>query len=428
MRRTAVPLLAVPAPLLAAALALALLIGSPGARAASTAPIGKVQGRLVATDSGEPIGFADIRLLPADTTLRPVGGLTNADGTYLLQAAAGRYTLQVTALSYARKRVEGLVIESGQTAAVQHRAHARGDPAGRDRRRGPCAAEHRRLAALGAPQAASVGDAVSAEQVRRSPDKDAAEVLRRVTGLSVSEGRYVFVRGLGERYSSTEVDGVRIASPEQNRRVVPLDIAARQPARQHRGAEDLHVRPPGASSAAGTCRSARRTFPASAPGRSRLRRAGPTASRSTIAARTPRRGTTRGAYGAAARGLPGAVDGVAIPLRGRPRHLAAASRPREGVQPQSGTRTTGRAAPNAAMRRTYGDELSLFGRPLGLIQSGSFAHSFDRQDESQRFFQNRQRHALRLRGDPLVENAQLGGLSALSWRLSPRHSVHLRGF
>src|SRR5262249_6068079 len=34
----------------------------------------------------------------------------------------------------------------------------------------------------------------------------------------------VYVRGLGERYSSTEVDGVRIASPDQNRRVVPLDL------------------------------------------------------------------------------------------------------------------------------------------------------------------------------------------------------------
>ena len=60
--------------------------------------------------------------------------------------------------------------------------------------------------------------------MRRAPDKNAGEVLRRVTGLSVTDGKYVFVRGLGERYSSTEVDGVRIASPEQNKRVVPMDL------------------------------------------------------------------------------------------------------------------------------------------------------------------------------------------------------------
>ena len=49
-------------------------------------------------------------------------------------------------------------------------------------------------------------------------------MLRRVTGFPSPTARYVFVRGLGERYSSTEVDGVRIASPEQNKRVVPLDL------------------------------------------------------------------------------------------------------------------------------------------------------------------------------------------------------------
>src|SRR5262245_46695647 len=100
---------------LAAGLAAAWLVAVTiadvhGARAATT---GKVQGRVVATDSGEPIGFADVLLIPADTTLRRVGGLTNADGTFLLEAAPGRYTIQVRALSYAVKRVEGIVIEAG---------------------------------------------------------------------------------------------------------------------------------------------------------------------------------------------------------------------------------------------------------------------------------------------------------------------------
>src|SRR5262245_11946911 len=76
------------------------MTGVPPARAAVT---GKVQGKIVATDTGEPIGFADVLLIPADTTLHKVGGLTNADGTFLLEAAPGRYTIQVRALSYAVK-------------------------------------------------------------------------------------------------------------------------------------------------------------------------------------------------------------------------------------------------------------------------------------------------------------------------------------
>ncbi len=48
--------------------------------------------------------------------------------------------------------------------------------------------------------------------------------MQRVTGVSVVDGRYVFVRGLGERYSATNINGAGVGSPEPNKRVVPLDI------------------------------------------------------------------------------------------------------------------------------------------------------------------------------------------------------------
>src|SRR5215831_6389650 len=200
---------------------LLVLVSAPRVHAAAT---GKVQGKIIATDNGEPVGFADVALIPADTTMHPIGGLTNADGTFLLEAPPGRYALRIRALSYATKRIEGVVIEEGkllplstalspeaiQLKEVVIEAKALNNT------------ESSMLAAR--KKAPAVGDAVSAEQVRKAPDKDAAEVLRRVTGLSVSDNKYVFVRGLGERYSSTELDGVRLSSPEQNKRVVPLDL------------------------------------------------------------------------------------------------------------------------------------------------------------------------------------------------------------
>src|SRR5205814_7640001 len=78
------------------------------------AAAGGIQGKNVAADTGEPIGYADVLLVPEDTTMKQVGGLTNADGTFLLVAPAGRYALQVRALSYARKRIEGVVLEDEQ--------------------------------------------------------------------------------------------------------------------------------------------------------------------------------------------------------------------------------------------------------------------------------------------------------------------------
>ena len=92
------------------ALGLSLLFVLAASRV-EAAPTGKIQGKVVATDNGEPVGFADVALIPADTTMHPVGGLTNADGTFLLEAPPGRYALKIRALSYGTKRIEGIVIE-----------------------------------------------------------------------------------------------------------------------------------------------------------------------------------------------------------------------------------------------------------------------------------------------------------------------------
>ncbi len=58
----------------------------------------------------------------------------------------------------------------------------------------------------------------------RTGDSDIAGALRRVTGLSISEGKFVIVRGLNERYSSVTLNGSPLPSPEPLQRVVPLDL------------------------------------------------------------------------------------------------------------------------------------------------------------------------------------------------------------
>lgn len=62
------------------------------------------------------------------------------------------------------------------------------------------------------------------EEIARAADGDIAGSLQRVTGLSVVGGRFVFVRGLGERYSLALLNGLPLPSPEPLRRVVPLDL------------------------------------------------------------------------------------------------------------------------------------------------------------------------------------------------------------
>jgi outer membrane receptor protein involved in Fe transport len=65
---------------------------------------------------------------------------------------------------------------------------------------------------------------LSAEDIARTGDGDVAGALSRVTGLSVASNGFVYVRGLGDRYSQAFLNGSPLPSPEPLRRAVPLDI------------------------------------------------------------------------------------------------------------------------------------------------------------------------------------------------------------
>ena len=69
-----------------------------------------------------------------------------------------------------------------------------------------------------------ISNVVGEEQFTRSGDSNIAESLKRVSGLSTVAGKYVYVRGLGERYATTLLNGAILPSPEPLNRVVPMDL------------------------------------------------------------------------------------------------------------------------------------------------------------------------------------------------------------
>lgn len=73
-------------------------------------------------------------------------------------------------------------------------------------------------------ETSEVATYLGAEDLARTGDSNAADALTRLTGLSVVSGRFVFVRGLGDRYSSALLNGSPLPSPEPLRRTVPLDL------------------------------------------------------------------------------------------------------------------------------------------------------------------------------------------------------------
>ncbi|WP_419570314.1 TonB-dependent receptor domain-containing protein [Rheinheimera sp.] len=69
-----------------------------------------------------------------------------------------------------------------------------------------------------------VAELLGMEQISRAGDSNAASALRRVTGLTLVKDKFIYVRGLGERYSSTLLNGAMVPSPDPTRNVIPLDM------------------------------------------------------------------------------------------------------------------------------------------------------------------------------------------------------------
>jgi len=187
---------------------------------------GRVTGRIIdaATGSGvSDVGVQVVGTLPGAGTAS--GTMSGVDGRYTLQnVRAGTVTLHIRRIGYQPKTVTGVIVPAG--GAIEQDVSLERATVQLGAVTVSAAAERGSVdAALDAQRnAAGVVSAVTQEQIARSPDGDAAQAVQRVSGVTVQDGKYVFVRGLGERYTTTSLNGARLPSPEPERKVVPLDL------------------------------------------------------------------------------------------------------------------------------------------------------------------------------------------------------------
>lgn len=80
------------------------------------------------------------------------------------------------------------------------------------------------IAAAERREQSQVTELLDAEMISRIGDSDVAAALKRITGLTLIDDKFIYVRGLGERYSSTLLNGAMVPSPDPTRNVVPLDM------------------------------------------------------------------------------------------------------------------------------------------------------------------------------------------------------------
>ncbi|MEA1893165.1 MAG: carboxypeptidase-like regulatory domain-containing protein [Campylobacterota bacterium] len=73
-------------------------------------------------------------------------------------------------------------------------------------------------------KSSAITNIIGASEISKKGDSSAAGAIRRVTGVTVVDGKYVYVRGLGGRYSNVEMNSLPLPSPNPEKRTVPLDI------------------------------------------------------------------------------------------------------------------------------------------------------------------------------------------------------------
>lgn len=194
-----------------------LILFAPGVSAQDT---GKIRGKLVDASNGEALIGANVIL--AGHTL---GAATDIDGNFTIDLVpAGTYSLNASMIGYSRKTVTGIVVKAGEVTRINVDLVSEAYEMEEVVVEATLLLNNEVGLLKDRQRATTISDAISAEDISRSGSGDAAAAMTKVTGASVVDGKYVFIRGLGERYTATQLNGAEVPSADPNRRAVQLDI------------------------------------------------------------------------------------------------------------------------------------------------------------------------------------------------------------
>lgn len=184
-------------------------------------PVGKGAVVGVVTDPrlGEPLFDAQIEVVGTKVTT-----FADEDGRFRLEVPPGSYTLRVSLEGYKPSRISGVRVSAGALARLD--VAMEGESAAEDVIVVEAEPDRASVEAgtLARRRSAAAQDGVGRAEIAKTPDRNAAEAARRVVGTSIVGGRFVYVRGLGERYTNALLDGAPLPSPEPDRQAVPLDL------------------------------------------------------------------------------------------------------------------------------------------------------------------------------------------------------------
>jgi outer membrane receptor protein involved in Fe transport len=186
------------------------------------AQTGKISGKVL-NERNEPLAGVSVKIVGAQG-----GTSTDVDGRFTLTLSTGKkYELTFSAVGYGEKTVDDIEVTAGQVTDLNISLTASGKNLSAVTVTGSrTSARKESTVSLIQYQknTNTVAAVVSAEFIRRSPDRNTGEVLKRIPGTSVQEGKYLIVRGLSDRYNFAMLNGIPLTSTEPDRKTFSFDI------------------------------------------------------------------------------------------------------------------------------------------------------------------------------------------------------------
>jgi len=389
--------------------------------------MGRVQGTIIDAQTGEPLIEAQVTVVKTGKKV-----LTDIDGNYKIDLPPGVYDLRMFAELKPARKISNVKVDLGKTAHIDVALGSADDKIAVQEIEVVATPDTATEAVqiVQRQKAAVVSDGVSAQQIARSPDTSASDSIKRVVAATVQDGRYVIIRGLGGRYSSTLLNGVMLPSPDPDTPAAPLDLFPAVLLANLTVAKTFSPEMPG-NFAGGILLINTREFP------SRfmlsLRAAG-----SADTASTFRKSYAHGGgsldflgYDDGTRALPSGVPAnrLLTDPTFTPEEVAASSK----TFPNDWQLRNTTLGPNYGFAATAGNTLNLGSQKLGYLATVNYGRRFTRRlVKVQRLGEQRPDGTFlpsveQLEEDRATDQPSLGGLLTLGYAPSPAHRINFTG-
>ncbi|NNF34285.1 MAG: TonB-dependent receptor plug domain-containing protein, partial [Saprospiraceae bacterium] len=184
-----------------------------------TAQTGTIRGTIFDDSTGEAILFGNVQVVGTS-----VATTSDLDGAYSLELEPGTYSLLYTYIGFSDLTINEVVINEGEVTNLDVRIKVTSELIDEVVISAVQARNTEAALATIKKRSTNVMDGISAASFKRIGDSDAAAAVKRVTGVSIEGGKYVYVRGLGDRYTKSILNGVDIPGLDPDRNTLQMDI------------------------------------------------------------------------------------------------------------------------------------------------------------------------------------------------------------